>query len=304
MTGVQMAPLAEVRLLGHQHLVVVRSVRVVAVEAALAHRRVLPQERAAFLGVALQALLVDVLGVDHLRVDGVVGIVAARAAHLPFPHRVVGRPQALAADVLVAGEAGVGLLRRLQLGARGMEVVHAVARHAAHPAPLVDAAREMRLAALVVAVLALRVGRLGVRAREGGRRAGRPLRLRGHVRGGVFVTVRAVPGHRRVPGVLHALPLTLVTGHALGGIHRFRGRRRRRFRVLPGRPRRGQQQERRSGNGHGHDCATHHETSLSMTTRLRPVRLACVLISIRGPRGRPAWARPGPPRCGRRRSPA
>ena len=50
-TGVEMAPLAEVGLLGNQHALVIRPVRVVAVDATLAHRCVLPQEGSAHFGM-------------------------------------------------------------------------------------------------------------------------------------------------------------------------------------------------------------------------------------------------------------
>ena len=54
-----MTALAEERQLGDEHAVVVAAVRVVAGGAAVDHRRVLPEERAALLGVAARAALVD-----------------------------------------------------------------------------------------------------------------------------------------------------------------------------------------------------------------------------------------------------
>src|SRR6185436_19613385 len=56
---VGVALLAQVRDLGLLQLEVVRAVRGVAVQAVLPHRRMLPQERAALLGMAGVALLVD-----------------------------------------------------------------------------------------------------------------------------------------------------------------------------------------------------------------------------------------------------
>ena len=55
--GGDMAPLAEQRRLGHQHALVRRSVRVVAGHAAVTARRVLPEIRPAFLGMARRAQL-------------------------------------------------------------------------------------------------------------------------------------------------------------------------------------------------------------------------------------------------------
>ena len=77
-------------------------------EAVLADRRVLVQERPALLGVALVAELVDrVAPGSSSAFDAVVRVVAARAAHLAFAHRVVRRAQRLGALRLVAREAGV-----------------------------------------------------------------------------------------------------------------------------------------------------------------------------------------------------
>src|SRR6185503_1298845 len=75
---VQVAPLAEPRLLGDQHLVVVGAVRVVAVQAVLPHRRVLPEERPALLRVALIAELVGPVRANELRLAAVVHVVTAR----------------------------------------------------------------------------------------------------------------------------------------------------------------------------------------------------------------------------------
>src|SRR5690242_10460251 len=61
---VRVALLAEVGDRGLLQLLVVRAVRGVAVQAALAHRRVLPEKRPALFGVAGVALLVDRGGAD------------------------------------------------------------------------------------------------------------------------------------------------------------------------------------------------------------------------------------------------
>src|SRR5436309_5944657 len=71
---VEVAALAEIWLLGREKLLVVRAVGVVAVEAALPHRSVLPEKRPPLLGVAGQALLVDRLRRDHLRLRAVVRV--------------------------------------------------------------------------------------------------------------------------------------------------------------------------------------------------------------------------------------
>src|SRR5262249_52354940 len=146
-----------------EELVVVGAVRLVAREAVLTHRRVLPQERPALLRVAREAEVVDRLGRDHLRLRAVVRVVAARAAELPFAHPVVRDPLPLPTDRRMAREARLLLGRRLELGFDGLRVVHAVTRRAREALPLVHAAVPARLAALVV------TGQAGRRDLLGGR---------------------------------------------------------------------------------------------------------------------------------------
>src|SRR4051812_25787121 len=102
-----MAPLAEIRLLGGEHAVVVRSVRVVAGDAGVGHRRVLPAgDRALAQRLVIEAvLLVD--------------------------------------DVPVARRADLDLVLRLQL-LRALRLMNAVAREAAVAALIVLAAGEQR----------------------------------------------------------------------------------------------------------------------------------------------------------------
>ena len=88
----------------------IRSVNLgMAVEAVGRCRRVLPQERAALLGVALIAGLVD--GVLHqLRVGRrAVGIMAIGADHLALAEGMTGTAETLCPLVLMAGEADISL---------------------------------------------------------------------------------------------------------------------------------------------------------------------------------------------------
>src|SRR5262245_49451793 len=164
MARVQVAALAQPRLLRHEHLVVVRAVRVVAVEAVLPDRGVLPEERAALLRMALEAQLVGHLGLDHLGLAAVVGVVAAAARHQAFTHGVMRRPERLRADRGVARVAGVGLLRRLELALVALERMHRVAVGARDAAPVVHAADPRRVALLLVTLEArgVDVCRLGL----------------------------------------------------------------------------------------------------------------------------------------------
>ena len=100
-----MALLAQQRRLDLQHLLVVRAVGVVAVQAVLAHRRVLPQERAALLGVAGVAVLVDRGLQQHLVVGRAVRVVAARALQLALAHRHVAGAEQLGLLLQVAARA-------------------------------------------------------------------------------------------------------------------------------------------------------------------------------------------------------
>jgi hypothetical protein len=81
--------LAEVRPSSNQQLVVVRPVGVVAVQAVLNYRWVIPQEGTAFLGVALVTFLVDRLRRDHLVDLGPMGVVTVKAGNQPFTYRMV-----------------------------------------------------------------------------------------------------------------------------------------------------------------------------------------------------------------------
>src|SRR5262249_35214433 len=84
-TAADVAPLAEHRLLGDQHAIVVRAVRIVAARAVLASRGVVPDEGAALFRVAGRARFVQrVADLQHADVGRSVRAVAGRAVHLPF----------------------------------------------------------------------------------------------------------------------------------------------------------------------------------------------------------------------------
>src|SRR4051794_23359650 len=152
--GVGVALLAQVWRRGLLQLLVVRAVRRMAVQAALPHGRVLPQEGAPLLGVAGVALLVDRRRLDQAARLGAVGVVAIGAADLPLTDGMMGVFPHVHAHVLVAGEAGVGLVRDLELGLLRLEGVDAVAALAGEAAGLVDAAMPEELLASGVALLA------------------------------------------------------------------------------------------------------------------------------------------------------
>ena len=78
------ALLAEEGPRGHQQLVLVGPVRCVAVGAVLAHRRMLPQERTALLGMAGEAELIDRLGTEHRLARRTMRVVTVVAGHFAF----------------------------------------------------------------------------------------------------------------------------------------------------------------------------------------------------------------------------
>src|SRR5687767_9882883 len=122
--GVGVALLAQIRDGGALELQVVRAVGRVAVEAALPHRRVLPQERPPLLGMAGIALLVDRAGGDQPGGRRAVRVVAVGARNLALAQRMMGRFPGLGASVLVAGEAllhGGPALELRGLRAEGMD---------------------------------------------------------------------------------------------------------------------------------------------------------------------------------------
>src|SRR3990172_4658858 len=88
-------PLLDVALLAEpgfgeeQHVFVVAAVGGMAIRAALHHGRMLPQEGAALVRVALEAGIVERVGLEKLLGHRPVGVVAARAVHLALADRHV-----------------------------------------------------------------------------------------------------------------------------------------------------------------------------------------------------------------------
>src|SRR5450759_4027573 len=82
-----------------------RAMRIVAVQAVLAHRRVFEQERSALLGMALVAIVVDRIRPQQPFGEGSVRIMTIRAHHFAFTQRHMGRTGHLRAPILVALEA-------------------------------------------------------------------------------------------------------------------------------------------------------------------------------------------------------
>src|SRR5437899_283376 len=138
------ALLAEERLAQLEQVRVGRPVRVVADAAVLLHRLVGAHEGAALLHVAHVAGVVDVVAHHHAGTDRAVRVVAVRARHHAFADRVARGPVDHRPDVLVAGEAHVGL---------GELVAHRVARGVQ-----LVAGRARDVAALVLAALPVDAG--------------------------------------------------------------------------------------------------------------------------------------------------
>ena len=100
------APLAEERQLAHQHPVVVRTVRVMARDTAFADRRMLPEVRTAFLGVATRAAFVHRRShAEQLDIGRAVNVVTRRAGHAPFSYGHVRETVLSAGDGTMAAAA-------------------------------------------------------------------------------------------------------------------------------------------------------------------------------------------------------
>ena len=192
------------------------AVGIVAVQAVLAHGRVLPEEGTALLGVAGVAVLVDRGLQQHLVVGGAVRVVAARALQLALAHGHVAGAEQLGLLLQVAAGAQDHLrLAEERLGDDLALGVRVVAGHAGDVPAVVRRAHPVLLVALVVA---LHADRRRIDRAQG--LEGADLRLVAaavHVRlAGAVAALAAL----RVPGVrraLEGLGRVLVADHA--GIH-------------------------------------------------------------------------------------
>ena len=109
MEGLRVALLAEPWRTGLEQSGLHRTMRIVAVAAVFADRRVLPQERSAFVGVAGIAGLVDGVLDQQLGPARSMRIVAIRADHLCLHNRMMRGHVRLGSLLLVASEADEGL---------------------------------------------------------------------------------------------------------------------------------------------------------------------------------------------------
>src|SRR5450759_218034 len=161
----RMALLAEAGPRNLEHPFLVAAVRVVAGRAALDDRYMLPEERPALLSVATVAGFVHRAGEEHLVVRRAVGVMAARALHLPFTERHVREPRQLCLLLRVA--VGTGLDHRLlfEVAALRRSAHHGVTVGTRDIARFVRAPFPERSRCLLVAVEARRValGNRGLR---------------------------------------------------------------------------------------------------------------------------------------------
>ena len=101
------ALLTKIRTRPHEQLVMVGSMRLVTVDATLADRGVLPEERPPLFGMARVADVVDGIGDQQGTARRAMRVVAVDARHLAFGQRHVRTPAELGALLLVALEAGL-----------------------------------------------------------------------------------------------------------------------------------------------------------------------------------------------------
>ena len=96
----------------------------VAAEAVLDHRRVFPQIRSSYLGVAFETFQVDVLSVHQFIRNRSVAVVAVGAFDFTVPNRMAGLEHQLGGDLPMAGSADFGLGSPGQvLGVVSMDIV-------------------------------------------------------------------------------------------------------------------------------------------------------------------------------------
>ena len=137
-----------------QQVLVDRAVRVVTVQAIFPDRRVFEQERSALFGMTLVAGVVDRGGPQQRFIRRAVRLMAVGADHLAFAQRHVRRAGHLRAPVLVALEAGLGLVNRLELEFLRHAPHDGVAIGAGHVADFVGAAAPVGAVAPFVAAKA------------------------------------------------------------------------------------------------------------------------------------------------------
>ncbi len=106
-TRLGVALVAEKRRRRDEKLLVVRPVRAMAIETALDHRGVLPEEGSALLGVALVTQLIAGIAAQQRIRGRPVRLVAVAAGDFAFEQRHVGTLSELHALRGVAGEAGL-----------------------------------------------------------------------------------------------------------------------------------------------------------------------------------------------------
>ena len=104
---IRMTLLTQERNRCDQQRALIRAVRRVAIEAVLANRRMLEQERTALLRMALVARLVHRVGLEQRIGQGAMRIVAIVAAHLPLGQRHMRAAIELLADIPVTLCAGI-----------------------------------------------------------------------------------------------------------------------------------------------------------------------------------------------------
>jgi hypothetical protein len=102
MAGPDMAPLAQERLPSHEHMIVVRAMRIMAIQTIFPDRRMLPDKRTAFVGMAGIAGRGDRFLLEHLGRRSAMRVMAGRAVHFAFFDRHMGAALNLGDNVLMA----------------------------------------------------------------------------------------------------------------------------------------------------------------------------------------------------------
>lgn len=170
MAGLHVTLLTKPWLEDLEELFMVRAVGVVAVGAALHHRRVLPQEGAPFLRMAGIAVVIDGVALEELVGDRTVGVMTACAGHLSLPQRHVRGTHELCPALEVALPAGLDLGGLGKLTPLGDILHYPMAVGASEIPQLMGAAPPVEAGGLLMALKANRIAlldRSGVLFRKG-----------------------------------------------------------------------------------------------------------------------------------------
>jgi len=135
---IQMTPLAKIGWFCIQQKIVCRAMGFMARQTVIHRRRMLPQIRPSGFSMTLEAFQIDVLRLNQFICNGSMGIVAIRTFYFALPYGVMGLPQQLGTNFLMASVADLSLGGLCKVS--GIFFMHTVAVGTCKPASFVFAA--------------------------------------------------------------------------------------------------------------------------------------------------------------------